>query len=430
MLYLDRWWKKKKKDLVSVIMSNYNYSNFLTSSINSVLNQTYKNIELIIIDDASTDDSVDTINSIKDKRIKLIKNKKNKGVSESRNIGVKEAKGEFIAFIDSDDIWSKNKLEDQINLMKNNNYAFTYTDFFYVKDSIIKKHVLVPNEITYKENLWNTIILTSTVVFNMNIISKKDLYFEDILIGEDVLCFWNVLKKYGNAYGINGDYVYKTKHKNSLSANYINNIKGVIKLYGSLDLPLYKKIILYLKHYIKAILKRYKFSFNHIILVVLIMIGLFIPKVVTYKTSVQIDLENKINNVLNDNYEIKAYGFYNSIDNEERNSVEFKIDKINGEYILKKYSCTKCFIDENDVINYFKELEPQFKNVKQVSLDERYHLYYSSIFTDKLFKVLRKINNASSEAYIEVYDNRMNMNIKYYLLTFNITITNIGDTYE
>ena len=415
-----------KKNLVSVIMTNYNYSKYLNSSISSVLNQTYKTLELIIVDDASSDNSIDVINGFNDPRIKLIKNKNNKGVSFSRNIGIKKASGEYIAFIDSDDKWSLNKLEDQLNIMKLNNYAFTYTDFYYVKGKE-KKHVFVPYKISYEENLWNTIIQTSTVMFNMNIIKKKDLYFKDIKMGEDVLCFWNILKKYGNAYGINGDYAYISKHKNSLSTNYLNSIIGVFVLYKNLDLPLFKRISLYIKHYMKAISKRYSFHISHIILVILLLFGLCIPKIISYKTPVQVELEKKIDNVLSNDYEINAIGFYNSLGENESNEVQFRINKIGNDYKLVNYSCDECFIAEKDIINYYKELELELRNVKQVSYKDIYHVYYSSIFTDKLFKVLRKVNNASSEAYIDFDNNNLFMNVKYYLLDFNISIIEMSD---
>ena len=105
-----------KEDLVSIIMPSYNTGKFIKETINSVLNQTYNNWELIIVDDCSTDDTEEIVNAIKDNRIKFLKNSTNSGAAISRNKAIKEAKGKWIAFLDSDDLWKKEKLEKQIRI--------------------------------------------------------------------------------------------------------------------------------------------------------------------------------------------------------------------------------------------------------------------------------------------------------------------------
>ncbi len=110
-------------------MPSYNTSKFIKESIDSVVAQTYQNWELIIIDDHSTDDSNSIIGSYRDSRIRLLKNEKNLGAALSRNYGLREARGKYITFIDSDDIWKKEKLEKQIKFIKDNNYAFVYCDY-------------------------------------------------------------------------------------------------------------------------------------------------------------------------------------------------------------------------------------------------------------------------------------------------------------
>lgn len=116
-------------ELVSVIMPSYNTAKFIDKSISSVLNQTYQNFEIIIVDDCSTDNTDEVVASIKDERIKYIKNEKNSGAAVSRNKALKEAKGRWIAFLDSDDLWEAEKLEKQINFMKENGYHFSYTAY-------------------------------------------------------------------------------------------------------------------------------------------------------------------------------------------------------------------------------------------------------------------------------------------------------------
>lgn len=118
----------KELPLVTVIIPTYNRSHLIENSIKSVLNQTYKNLELYIIDDASTDKTEEIISSIKDDRIIYIKNSTNFGAAKSRNIAIERANGKYVAFLDSDDTWYRNKLELQVNEMENTseNVAFCY----------------------------------------------------------------------------------------------------------------------------------------------------------------------------------------------------------------------------------------------------------------------------------------------------------------
>lgn len=115
--------------LISIIMPSYNASKYITESIKSVQNQTYENWELIIVDDCSKDNTVEIIKSFNDERIKLFVNEVNSGAAISRNRALREANGRWIAFLDSDDLWVPKKLEEQLTYMRENNYAFTYTDY-------------------------------------------------------------------------------------------------------------------------------------------------------------------------------------------------------------------------------------------------------------------------------------------------------------
>lgn len=119
----------REEDLVSIIMPSYNTASYIKESIQSVLNQTYTNWELIIVDDCSTDETDEVINTITDSRIKYFKNKENSGAAISRNKALREARGQWVAFLDSDDLWMPNKLEKQINFMKKNGYTFSYTNY-------------------------------------------------------------------------------------------------------------------------------------------------------------------------------------------------------------------------------------------------------------------------------------------------------------
>lgn len=117
-------------DLVSIIMPSYNTGSFLAESIRTVHAQTFSNWELLIVDDCSTDNTDEVVRPfLSDERIRYLKNEKNSGAAVSRNRALREAKGKWIAFLDSDDLWMPEKLERQINFMEKNGYHFSYTNY-------------------------------------------------------------------------------------------------------------------------------------------------------------------------------------------------------------------------------------------------------------------------------------------------------------
>ena len=117
-------------DLISIIMPSFNTGKYITETIESVLAQSYKNWELIIVDDCSSDNTDEIVNTyLSDDRIHYFKNEKNSGAAFSRNTALREAKGKWIAFLDSDDLWMPEKLEKQLSFMKSNGYFFSYTDY-------------------------------------------------------------------------------------------------------------------------------------------------------------------------------------------------------------------------------------------------------------------------------------------------------------
>lgn len=117
------------KELVSIIMPTYNCGRFIAESIRSVISQTYTNWELIIVDDCSTDDTAETVASFKDPRIRYQRNAHNAGAAVTRNTALRIATGRYIAFLDSDDLWTEDKLEKQTAFMQQQGYAFTYHEY-------------------------------------------------------------------------------------------------------------------------------------------------------------------------------------------------------------------------------------------------------------------------------------------------------------
>ena len=118
-------------NLISVVMPYFNKKNYITESINSVLDQTYQNFEIIIVYDNKNKTDIDFINKISelDKRIRVIYNKKNIGAGLSRNVAIKNARGTYLAFLDCDDLWHRNKLKKQLHFMKKKNADFSHTSY-------------------------------------------------------------------------------------------------------------------------------------------------------------------------------------------------------------------------------------------------------------------------------------------------------------
>lgn len=251
----------KNKTLISIIVPVYNAEKFLNETIETVQNQTYTNWELLFIDDCSKDNSVKIISEVitKDKRIKLFKNEKNSGAANSRNKGIKEANGKYICFLDSDDLWDKDKLEKQINFMEINNCEFTYTDYEFADEfgNPNGKKVIVPKRITYKQALKNTTIWTSTVMFNMNKLTKEDIYMPDVRRGQDTATWWKVLKKIDFAYGINDCFSYYRRTNESLSANKLKALKRTWNLYRNVEkLNLFSSCYYFGCYFINAVRRR------------------------------------------------------------------------------------------------------------------------------------------------------------------------------
>lgn len=154
--------------LVSIITPSYNTEKYIIETIQSVQQQTYVNWEMLIVDDCSTDNTVEIvkkyIENTGEKRIRLLFNEKNSGVAISRNYALREAKGHWIAFLDSDDLWLPEKLEKQIKFMKENNYAFTYTDYMIQLNGKWLPYVYTGPNVINKRKIYNYCYLSTLTV--------------------------------------------------------------------------------------------------------------------------------------------------------------------------------------------------------------------------------------------------------------------------
>lgn len=244
--------------LVSVIMPVYNGEKFIENSILSVLNQTYKNFELIIIDDKSKDNTINIVSRFFriDSRIKFLKNTENLGVAETRNVGLKKAKGRWIAFLDSDDIWEKTKLEEQLNFMKMNNVSLSYTGYSIINEKgCFVKEISVPSSLNYRQALYGNQIACLTVMID----KSKILKFEMPKIRHEDYATWlNILKTGIVAKGLNKNLARYRKVGNSLSSNKIKTIGWTWKvLRKNQELPILFALYCCSLHYIRSFIKHY-----------------------------------------------------------------------------------------------------------------------------------------------------------------------------
>lgn len=232
-------------DLVSIIMPNYNCDLFIEKSITSVLFQTYENWELIVVDDCSSDDSVEIIERfiVTDKRIRLIKLSENSGPAIARNKAIEEAEGRYIAFLDSDDLWAPDKLSKQISFMQEKDAALSFTGYHIVEEMTGKSIGLmsVPSSIDYYTLLKQNIMGCLTVVYDSEKLGK--VYMPNIVKRQDFALWLKILKKVPYAYGLNEPLAYYRVRTSSVSSNKILASTYNWKLYREVEkLPLYKAI--------------------------------------------------------------------------------------------------------------------------------------------------------------------------------------------
>ena len=189
---------KNQNNFIDIILPNFNKAEYLQEAIDSVVNQTFQDWKLYIIDDCSTDNSHEVLNSYKQiKKISIIKLKKNKGPSFCRNLGLRISKSNLISFIDSDDYWEKNKLKEQIQFMEKNNFSFSFTDFIpFIQNRNEKKFLKktnIQNTFNFNQFTLNSSINTTTMIFSRSIL--KNLKFKKIKKLEDYLFKCQILKQ-------------------------------------------------------------------------------------------------------------------------------------------------------------------------------------------------------------------------------------------
>lgn len=237
--------------LVSIITPVYNAENFIADTIESVINQTYTEFEMLLVDDCSKDQSKLVIDKYtSDSRIKYVKLSENSGAAVARNKGLELAKGKYIAFIDSDDVWHNDKLEKQIQFMIENNYGFTYTNFEFMDENgeLKKKSPKLPDKLDYKGLLKNTAIACSTVCINRDLVG--DFKMPLVRKGQDTATWLQILRNYPAAYLLDEPLNSYRIRTGSLSENKVQALKRTWNTYYRLEkLPIHKAIY-YFGHYV------------------------------------------------------------------------------------------------------------------------------------------------------------------------------------
>ena len=223
---------KTATELVSIITPMYNAEQYIRHAIESVLTQTYEDWEMIVIDDCSSDASYAIAASYaeNENRIRLFSNNLNLGISNTRNIGLSKVKGRYIAFLDADDLWRPNKLEKQVEYMKQNGYAFCFCSFELI-DSLGKKLNRVrkaPQVIDYRRLLYSNPIGCLSVVVD---VSQTGVFQMPALNHEDYACWLSILKKGHKAYGINEVLASYRVTARSVSSNKIKSLVWVWNIY-------------------------------------------------------------------------------------------------------------------------------------------------------------------------------------------------------
>lgn len=236
--------------LVSIIMPNYNSEKFIRETVNSVINQTYKNWELIIVDDCSTDNSLEIVGQISDERIRVVRNDKNCGAAVSRNNAIALASGRFIAFLDSDDVWDENKLSKHLSFMVKTDSVFSFTHYTVVNSEgeTVTEFAPAKDEYDYKMILKHCYIGCSTVIYNCERIGK--FYMPtDAVKREDFAAWLKILATGVKAVCFHESLTAYRVHSSSVSSNKFKIVKYQWRVYKRVEKLSLLKSLYYMAHW-------------------------------------------------------------------------------------------------------------------------------------------------------------------------------------
>ena len=226
--------------LVSIIVPVYNVEKYIVAAMECVRAQSYENWELLLVEDGSTDGTRQVIEKyleeVQDDRIRLLNLPENMGAAKARNFGLQQAKGRYIAYLDSDDLWEPQKLSRQIAFMDEHQAAFTFTGYEFADENGrgTGKIVRVPQTLNYRQALKNTTLFTTTVMFDTTLIPKDLLQMPEVK-SEDTALWWKVLRNNYLAYGLDENLVKYRRVGRSLSSNKLEAIRRIWNLYRKVE---------------------------------------------------------------------------------------------------------------------------------------------------------------------------------------------------
>ncbi len=247
---------------ISIVVPVYNAANYIRQTVDIVLNQTFSDWELILVEDCSKDNSAEVLRSLErelqDARIRVIYKEKNEGAAKARNTGIDAATGRYLAFLDADDIWMEDKLSAELAFMKEKQAAFVFTAYEFGDENAVGtgKIVKVPETLTYKKALSRTIIFTSTTMFDLSVLGK-DMVKMPAVPSEDTATWWRILREGYTAYGYPEVTTIYRRPPQSLSSNKGTAIYRIWYLYREVEkLPVITSMFYFVGWAIRATLRR------------------------------------------------------------------------------------------------------------------------------------------------------------------------------
>ena len=243
-------------ELVSVIIPYFNEVEYFDECIHSVLNQTYRNLEILVINDCSSEENTQKLLNYQKKysaKVFIYHNQFNQGVGASRNLGISKAKGKYISFIDADDYWVPEKIETQISLIKKNNLKFIHNSYWLIDDNEKIKGKHLARDLDYEDLLKSCDIGLSTVTLTADL--AKNNLFPSLSTKEDYVCWLKIVKKLGILHGDAKVLVQYRDKKKSLSKNTLIKVINAYKVYS-----IYEK-----NFFLKSLYYTLRLSFNYLI---------------------------------------------------------------------------------------------------------------------------------------------------------------------
>ena len=245
-------------DKITVVTPVHNAEEFLHACMESVLSQTHTNWEHILVDDCSTDNSVQIIKEYagRDARIILLGLETNSGAGIARNTAIERSTGDYIAFLDSDDLWTPMKLQRQLSFMQENKYFFTFTSYRQINEQGLElpKRVVARERVTYKSALYKNPIGCLTAMYDVNFFGKQ--YMPAIRKRQDYALWLHLLKK-TDAYGLKDDLAIYRLRTNSISSNKLSLLRYEWKIYREVEKLPFHKSLFYLLSAIVLKMKSY-----------------------------------------------------------------------------------------------------------------------------------------------------------------------------